>query len=61
VRPVLLVILGGVLTLVLQRVIPAHWPYRVVVILALVLVAALVWLVFAGGAFNSYRELLRDE
>jgi hypothetical protein len=60
-RPVLLVILGGVLTLVLQRVIPAQLPYRIVVIVGLVAVLALVWFVFADEAFDAYREVLRDE
>ena len=60
-KPVLLVMLGAMLTLVLQRVIPAQLPYRIVVIVALVAVLALIYFVIADKAFDAYREVLRDE
>jgi hypothetical protein len=53
VTTVQLIVLGGIVALVLQRVVPAQWPYRRAVMLALVVIAVLAWAVLADKAFAA--------
>jgi hypothetical protein len=53
VTTVQLIVLGGIMALVLQRVVPADWRYRRAIMLTAVVAVVVAWALIAGDVFAA--------